>query len=489
MSWNESVASEDKILTGLDLAQDEILAKTVGIVERYTEAILSDPRRFKALLLDICFNHRKEINVLVAALEEQVVVDLRTSSVGIPVEVTLARLTQRLVDIRAINEAMARWAVETLAQALNISVPKLPVPISLPIVSSALDLSLLLPLLHPMAEAVGNGYYPDRFWLTKLLGTNHHTELEGILETLTKWCIVLIKARGNAVLESCIAVEDTLQSYGISEAQARLAVQTVTQIPQQLPDPKSLLVNSLVVAPDNTGDSDCNTVSSAIQIAQTADDICIRTGRYFETLKLNSKSNISLTGKGIDIVELIGERSSPVLIIVNCQNIHIEGISFRHTGTSNAHHPIIKIQDSENIEIVTCLTAGSTGSAGIEIINSAHIVIRECHSLYNRMGVYAHSKSSGKIERCLCEKNTGYGVYLEHPGASWLLEDNQCCENNVAGIFYEGPGRMVQLFGNQCQHNEFGFRIKCSRNEQSALMFRNNVYIPNRKKGIDWVGV
>ncbi|MBU0493362.1 MAG: hypothetical protein KKB13_16080 [Chloroflexi bacterium] len=93
------------------------------IVAQYGQSVIEDPRRCKALLLDLCAGHRREINVLTAALEERVVADLQTSPPGEPPDLLLARLTRRLADERALTYGAARWAVESWALALGLNVP------------------------------------------------------------------------------------------------------------------------------------------------------------------------------------------------------------------------------------------------------------------------------------------------------------------------------------------------------------------------------
>ncbi len=91
------------------------------IVERYGRpAILDDPRRCRALLLDLCGDYKREIFVLVNALEEQVPHDLLASVDHIPSVVLIAQLTQRLKDNLALADAAARWAVESWAEALDL---------------------------------------------------------------------------------------------------------------------------------------------------------------------------------------------------------------------------------------------------------------------------------------------------------------------------------------------------------------------------------
>jgi hypothetical protein len=100
---------------------NEAREKLREIVDTYGKSVVNDPRRCKALLLDYCGQHRREVFVLNAAQEEHVANDLQDIKGGIPLPVLVAQLTQRLVDNRALAEDAARWAVLAWAYALHLS--------------------------------------------------------------------------------------------------------------------------------------------------------------------------------------------------------------------------------------------------------------------------------------------------------------------------------------------------------------------------------
>jgi len=99
---------------------DEARQKLRAIVDKYGQSVVDDPRRCRALLLDYCGQHRREIFVLNIAQEERVAGDLQEGTGNIPLPVLTAQLTQRLVDNRALAEDAARWAVEAWAYALRL---------------------------------------------------------------------------------------------------------------------------------------------------------------------------------------------------------------------------------------------------------------------------------------------------------------------------------------------------------------------------------
>lgn len=90
------------------------------IVERHGASIIEDARRCEGLLRDYCGQYRREVSVLVMALEERVPSDMLSAPRGAPREVLLARMTTRLCDHLALSEPAARWAVASWALALNL---------------------------------------------------------------------------------------------------------------------------------------------------------------------------------------------------------------------------------------------------------------------------------------------------------------------------------------------------------------------------------
>jgi parallel beta-helix repeat protein len=90
------------------------------LIERHGTGLVNEPRRCEGLLRDYCGTHRREIFVLVTALEEGVGADLLGSRGRAPTTLLLGQLADRLHDNRALDEAAARWAVESWAVALGV---------------------------------------------------------------------------------------------------------------------------------------------------------------------------------------------------------------------------------------------------------------------------------------------------------------------------------------------------------------------------------
>lgn len=91
------------------------------IVTKYGKEICGDARRCESLLNDLCGEYRREINVLVNAIEERVPLDLLATGSSMPHELLLTKLEKRLEEQTALTTDAAQWAVESWALALGIA--------------------------------------------------------------------------------------------------------------------------------------------------------------------------------------------------------------------------------------------------------------------------------------------------------------------------------------------------------------------------------
>jgi hypothetical protein len=86
--------------------------KLRSLIERYGTSLCSEPKRLEALLRDYCPHNKREVNVLLAALREQVPAELLSSTV--PPALLHGWLIARLVEDVAMADEAAQWAVNSL---------------------------------------------------------------------------------------------------------------------------------------------------------------------------------------------------------------------------------------------------------------------------------------------------------------------------------------------------------------------------------------
>lgn len=89
------------------------------LLARHGASLARDARRCEGLLRDHCGEYRREVAVLVMALEERVPEELLAAPAGSPREALIARLARRLCDDLGLSEEAARWAVGSWALALG----------------------------------------------------------------------------------------------------------------------------------------------------------------------------------------------------------------------------------------------------------------------------------------------------------------------------------------------------------------------------------
>ncbi|MET0623459.1 MAG: right-handed parallel beta-helix repeat-containing protein [Pyrinomonadaceae bacterium] len=90
------------------------------IVARHGPSVAHDARRCEGLLKDYSAQYRREVSVLVSALEEHIPQDLSAAPAGTPRRVLLTRLARRLADHRGLSETAASWSVNSWALALGL---------------------------------------------------------------------------------------------------------------------------------------------------------------------------------------------------------------------------------------------------------------------------------------------------------------------------------------------------------------------------------
>ena len=91
-----------------------------NVVIQFGDELLKDPRRCKALLMDYCGEYTGEINLVYLALREKIPQELLSASPYLPKGLLYGRLTKHLQDAYFFTEDVARWAVETCVNALDM---------------------------------------------------------------------------------------------------------------------------------------------------------------------------------------------------------------------------------------------------------------------------------------------------------------------------------------------------------------------------------
>ena len=97
--------------------------KLSELLAEHGPTLCDDTRRLEGLLKDVLRNeYKRETFVLISALREGVVYELRGSTSGMPPAALAAKLTRQLCDNLGLEEAVARWGVESWDVALRVQI-------------------------------------------------------------------------------------------------------------------------------------------------------------------------------------------------------------------------------------------------------------------------------------------------------------------------------------------------------------------------------
>lgn len=98
--------------------KEQIREELRKLIELHGEEMCNDHKRCKAFLADICSNQKREINILLSAMHENIPRELIRNS-GTPLELLKIRLVKSLEESTGLSEENSVWAVETWAFALK----------------------------------------------------------------------------------------------------------------------------------------------------------------------------------------------------------------------------------------------------------------------------------------------------------------------------------------------------------------------------------
>lgn len=91
-----------------------------GLIDRHGVDIVGHAGRLRGLLQDECPTAKREISVLLQALEQRIPQDLLRVQSGEPIRSLSPRLSRRLVEEKAMSEPASQWAVQTWAHGLGL---------------------------------------------------------------------------------------------------------------------------------------------------------------------------------------------------------------------------------------------------------------------------------------------------------------------------------------------------------------------------------
>lgn len=390
------------------------------LVARFGPGLCEEAPRCEAMLRDVCPEYRREIFVLVAALKERVVADLRVGAGGAsPREALLDRLTHRLVEHLALAPEAARWAVESWALALGVvqthelgsaSVmsgadlmgEKAAAPVALPVPSlvPAVETAPLRPAASPSEVAT---------LVVSQLGRGQFTSIGRALQAARPGDRILV---GPGRYLEGLLIDRPVEIVG-DGARGEVVIESADA------DCVTLLCDYAVVRHltlRGRGGAK-NQQCSAIDVAR---------GRLVV-------EDCDITSEGLAGIAIHGAKTHPV--VRRCRI---------HDGAQAG----VMVYDGAEATIEDCELAGN--AAGLVVTGGAQPVLRGCRIHGGKTGVYAYGGGAGLIEDCTIFGHSAAEVQIRQ-GANPLLRRCKIRDGQAFGVYVyeEGLGRLEEcdIFG------------------------------------------
>ncbi len=411
------------------------------LVERDGGLIAENPHRSESLLRDYCGEFRREISVLVMALEEHAVADMLSAPKGLPGKVLFARLVQRLCDNLALSESAARWSIESWALAFGLI--------------SENELSndeTEQTKRENLTEPTANVFPPKVVKTTPQKAQPKQTASAQITPTQTAKIastsyVVSVNGGGNFAT--------------ISEALQKVAPDSRLLIREGFYNESILLDKSIEIVGDGAVENIIVESANSSCVSMQTDKATIRGLTLNGVGKQNGKSFFA-----VDIPH--GE-----LILENC-DVSSDSLSCIAIHGANAN-PLIK----------NCRIHDSADS-GFYIFDNARGRVEECDVYHNANDNVAIAQGANpSIKKCRIFEGAGGGVVVWQNGAAGVIEDCEILAHRLANVGvseYANPiFRRCKIFGGRdtgvfVRQNGYGTFEECDifRNEKAEVAVSQN---------------
>ena len=365
--------------------------KLIEIVARYGREVVNNPRRCEGLLRDYAPKYRREIAVLVVALDERVPAELLAYKSGaVPRSALLLRMAQRLHDDVALEETAARWAVESWALALSLINADELAKIERPSAVSALKSETSVTKNNPLA--INKNSTP------------------------------------NVTPPSHSAAQPKRVSSTKSQAgRPTGGVAAVTPQASINPNARDTIIVSAA------GDGEFLSIAEALRHASPNARVLVRPGLYRESITIDNQ------------IEIVGDGALESIIIestdASCLSMHADAATVRNltlrgisSGVSGGIGFFTVDVPQGELTLEDCdITSESFSS--IALHNSATTsIIRRCHIHDSAdSGIYAYAGARGRVEDCLIHASHNLGVAVTD-GAVLTLARSVIRDGDDAGV-------------------------------------------------------
>ncbi len=476
------------------------------IIEQFGISVYSDPPRCKALLGDYCPNNRKEINVLVGALNEKVVEELlpyRGKEAG---QIDIRRLIKRLEDNLALNDAAAHWAVESWAGVLGIK-------------SRYFEVSRKGQVENgptPNNSQTAASQKKEAFLVIASDGTGDYRNLEEALLAAPEGATIFL-GEGRHRLSWGFMLNRAVSLVGEGMTKTELVAGQgsyilgyageglfgLRDLTMRWQDKSLNDVDLVVVEKGEVGFENC--CFRGVNKPDTFDQAGLR----FRNEVRGRVTGCQVEENRLGII--IGGKSQIILQGNICNNNRRGGIVYSESAGGQANKNTFSYNGGNGIQVLGQARPSLEGNTcqnnrgqGIEISGQAKPLLESNTCSNNIGGGIVYSKSAGgQANKNTCSKNGVHGIQVggqAQPG----LEANTCKNNKQVGILFSDIGGGItnentcngngvhgievggqaqpRLEGNTCQNNKFygilyrgnaggkAIRNICSENENYGIM-------------------
>ena len=423
--------------------------KLRDMVARHGRLLATEPRRCEGLLRDYCSAYRREIAVLVSAMEERIPTDLLAIGTALPREVYLARLAQRLHDNVAMEKSAATWAVHSWALALGVisdtelqaieqeevksasttssasvgaaAKPQIEAaPSSSNMVVSAAgdgDYTSLNEALRNAAPGVRllvrPGLYTEGLVINKaieIIGDGKRSEI--ILASESSSCILMdtdeATVRGLTLRQEAGAADDSESFFAVDIGQGRLILEDCDITSDSL---SCIGIHNELTEPVIRRCRIHSGADSGIYIFNAA-------GGRVEDCDIYDNTNIGVA---------ITERAAPF----------IKGCSIRDGKDAGL------VAWNSGAGVIEECNIFSNAKANVGISEAGDLLIRRCR-IYGgeNSGVFVHNKGQGNLEGCDIYSHEDAEVAITN-GGNLILRECKIHDGKQAGVFLSDEGTVL----------------------------------------------
>lgn len=340
--------------------------------------IHENPPRTESLLRDYCGEFRREISVLVMALEEHTVADMLSAPKGLPRKVLFARLAQRLCDNLALSESAARWSIESWAFAFGL-IPENELSVS----------------------------------------ETEQTKKQNLTEQIKQNSNEPTADASPQVIKTTAQTAPPKQTSSAQTAQIQIAPPQTAKVA-----PGSYVVSA-------NGGGNFSTIGEALRAAAPGSRLLIREGFYNESILLDK--SIEIVGDGA-VENIIVESVNSSCVSMQTDRATIRGLTLNGVGKQNGKAFFAVDIPQGELVLENCdITSDSLSCIAIHGAN-ANPLIKNClvHDGADS-GFYIFDNARGRVEEADVYRNKNVGVAITG-GANPTIKNCRIFEGASGGI-------------------------------------------------------